>query len=374
MAIGRSLGGGAASLIRAITGMGDYKVTANSLVPGALGYEEKQDSLPAFGVIGRGTRIQHREFIQDIVSSSVASAFSVTKFAIQPAFTFPWLSTVASNYQEYKINGMVFEFKSTSSDALNSTNTALGSVVMSTQYNVLQPDPLNKASMEQLEFVTSCKPSLSMLHPLECARGESMMTVLSTRSGPAATGSDLRLYDYANHYVSVSGMQATNVNIGELWVSYDITLLKPRLGSAADMADRYYVAGTGVDTTHYFGSPRATASTSSDLGTVLTDTTITFPANFTGNVLVDYWCQGNSTAGVTAPTVTGSAGCTALTGLLAPAVSSIGNNGNTWGQLTNRSTWSCVGGGVITFSGGTFPAALTAMNLLIVVLPSSLTN
>lgn len=201
-----------------------------------------------------------------------------------------------------------------------------------------------------------------------------MMNVLSTRAGPAATGSDLRLYDFANTYVSVSGMQATNVNIGELWVSYDVELLKPRLGAAADMADHYYNAtGSGVTTSAYFGSTIPTVSSTSDLGTVLTNTTITFPASFTGTVLLSYRVTGNSTA-VTAPTFTPSAGATTVTGLLGTGIQSVGSNGNTWVNLTYLGTFMCVGGGVLTLSGGTMPASPSAMDLLIVVTPSSLTN
>lgn len=370
MGIGSALGSGAQGLFRAITGVGDYKVTSNSLMGGP---GIPADSLPKFSNSGRGVRLTHREYIQDIVTHpSVAGGFNLTKVAIQPALTLPWASTVAQNFQEYKIHGMIFEFKSTSSDALNSTNTALGTVVMATQYNVLQPDYTNKQQMDQSEFSCSSKPSTSIIHPIECARGESMMSVLSTRNAPAPTSSsDLRLYDFANFYIATAGGQATGITVGELWVSYDIELLKPSLGSAADQAD-VYVLGAGITTSAYFGSSIPAKSASSDLGTTLANTTITFPASFTGQVQMTY-IVGGTGATVQAPTVTPSAGASNLNMFAGYQNPSIGPGGTySAGNMISSYTFSCVGGGLLTFSGGQLPTATTQGTLILNVLPSTL--
>lgn len=370
MGIGSALGRGAQGLFRAITGVGDYKVSSNSLMAGP---GVAVDSLPKFSNSGRGVRLTHREYIQDITTGSVAGAFNLTKVVIQPALTLPWASSVAQQFQEYKIHGMIFEFKSTSSDALNSTNTALGTVVMATQYNVLTPDYTNKQQMDQSEFSCSAKPSQSIIHPIECARGESMLNVLSTRNGPAPTSSsDLRLYDFGNFYIATAGGQAASVTVGELWCSYDIELLKPALGAAADEAD-VYVLGAGIAvTTNYFGTTLPAKSASSDLGTTLTNTTITFPSSFTGQVQLTY-IVGGTAATVQGPTVTPSAGATALNMFANYANSNIGPGGTySAGNMISSYTFSCVGGGLLTFSGGQFPTATTQGTLIINVLPSTL--
>lgn len=368
-ALGRTLGSGAASLLRHITGMGDYKVTSNSLIN-----QSPEDALPAFGTTGTGVRIRHREYLADIVSSGTAGGFKIDKFVVQPAFTWPWMSTVAQQYQEYRLRGVVYEFKSTSADALNSTNTALGTVGICTQYNVTTPDPTTKSQCDQLEFISSCKPSATMLHPIECARGDSMMSVLSTRNAPQASGTDLRLYDFANTYVYSSGLQGTSVNVGELWVSYDVELLKPQLGGAADTADMY-VLGAGVTTAAYFGSTLPTATVSSDLGTKLTNTTIQFPSTFTGNIVVNYYVNG-SAAACTSPTVTPSAGATVwnIYNTTGTAFSGnvIGPGGATLSLLQSTYAFQISGGGTLTFSGGGLPTGATFGNLLIATMPSSL--
>ena len=68
-----------------------------------------------------------------------ADVFKIDSYLINAANpkTFPWLSQIAANYEQYDIEGMVF-----SADALNSTKTALGTVMMATQYDVLD-EPLN---------------------------------------------------------------------------------------------------------------------------------------------------------------------------------------------------------------------------------------
>lgn len=54
-----------------------------------------------------------------------------------------------------------------SADALNSVNTALGQVIMATDYNAANPPFGQKSEMENYEFGQSCKPSESQIHPIE---------------------------------------------------------------------------------------------------------------------------------------------------------------------------------------------------------------
>jgi hypothetical protein len=66
-----------------------------------------------------------------------STAFTNTSFNINPsnALLFPWLSNIAANFSEYRFKNLRFCFNSTSANALNSTNTALGQVIMTTNYN-----------------------------------------------------------------------------------------------------------------------------------------------------------------------------------------------------------------------------------------------
>ena len=151
--------------------------------------------------------------------------------------TFPWLNQIAGNYEQYFIEGLVFEFRSTSADALNSTNTALGSVMMATQYDVADPVFRSKAEMLNYEYSNSLKPSDNCLHMVECEPSQSVLSGLYTLDGSAPANTDSRLYHLGRFSIATVGFQAANVNIGELHVTYQIRLLKPKLYAELGMAN-----------------------------------------------------------------------------------------------------------------------------------------
>lgn len=237
---GKLIGGALQGLFKKLTGYGDYKVNSNTFMTG--------NDPPLFASKGRGMVVQHREFLGDITTSSVASQFNIQTFPINAAqpTTFPWLSQVASQFEQFCVRGMIFEFKSMSSDALNSTNTALGSVIMATQYNSVNAPFTNKSQMENHEFSSSCKSSADFIHGIECARGETPVNCLYTRLGSVPVNADPRLYDLGQFNIATVGFQGTSVNIGELWVTYDIELLKPQLqssGISTPIADHWLLTG-----------------------------------------------------------------------------------------------------------------------------------
>lgn len=224
-AIGQKVGS-LAHYIGRIFGSGDYMqsapVKSNSIL---------QPQAPTFNTkSGVATvNIRHREFLGDVITSSTIGGFSINSFPLNPGLsaTFPWLSDVCGqSFQQYRINGMVFEFRSMSSDALNSTNTALGSVVMCTDYDSADAPFNSKQQMENTEFGVSCKPSSNMIHAIECAPRVTTATELYVRAFAPPSNTDIRLYDWGRTYIATTGFQAASVNIGELWVSYDITLIK----------------------------------------------------------------------------------------------------------------------------------------------------
>lgn len=220
------LGFAAGHLIGRVVGSGDYMmspfpVSRNILVNGK--------ELPQFASDKISNVVCHREYIKDITTGA-AGTFSLESFLINPGRrdTFPWLSNLAGSYEQYKIHGMIFEFKSTSADSLNSTNTALGSVTMSTEYDVRDANYPNKTTMQNAEFAQSAKPSLSQMHAIECDPKQSVMTQLYVKGREEIASSDQRFYDFAKFQIATSGFQASNVVIGELWVTYCIEFFKPQ--------------------------------------------------------------------------------------------------------------------------------------------------
>lgn len=209
-----------------IFGSGDYVTSASQVKSNTL---VGSSQIPSFTHGKTSVRIQHREFLGDLISSATPGLFEIKDYQINPGLetTFPWLSqVVGNNFQQYRINGMVFEFRSMSADALNSTNTALGSVVMATDYDSTDLRFTTKSQMENTEFAVSCKPSACMIHAIECDKKQTTLSELYMRSAPPPGTADIRFYDLGRFSIATVGMQAASVNLGELWVSYDIEFLK----------------------------------------------------------------------------------------------------------------------------------------------------
>lgn len=236
--LGEFAGGAAHAAFTGLTGLGDYKVRRNVFMTGNL---PKVTNISESG----GNTIRFQEYLCDIITSGTPGALDIQSWMINPANpdTFPFLSQVAMNYEQYVIEGMLFAFQSRSADALNSTNTALGSVMFATQYDVMDAPFQSKADMLNYEFSTSCKPSENCMHMIECEPRQTTINELYTiSSNSVPTGADPRLYFLGKLSVGTIGFQAAAVNIGELRVTYQVRLLKPKLYVTLAQNYEYYFA------------------------------------------------------------------------------------------------------------------------------------
>lgn len=239
--VGRIIGSG----IGRIFGSGDYSLsnvpTSNTLY-GTMP--------PAFGSTSGATTIRHREYVTDIMSSV---GFVCSSYDLQPgnSVLFPWLSNIVQNYEQYRFKGLVLEFKSTSANALNSTNTALGTIGIVTQYDVNNPDFTTKQQAENYAGSQAVNPSQSMLHFVECAPRSGVLDKYYIRGNVVPAGEDQKFFDMGKVCLFSQGSQAV-ANIGELWVSYDIELFMPKQATFStvlplvDMARQNAVTNTSA--------------------------------------------------------------------------------------------------------------------------------
>lgn len=364
MGIGARLGAAAGSILqkgfKKLTGFGDYKESGSALNMGGDVPQFANGSGSSTAQSG-SIRVQHREYIQDIQGST---GFNIQSFILNPGLndTFPWLDALAANFEQYRIRGMAFVYKATCATAVASTNTALGTVVMATQYNANAAAFQNKQQMENYQFAQSGVPFNDITHYIECAKSQTSVSNLYIRTGSVPSGQDARLYDMGIFYLATVGMQAAST-IGELWVTYDIELLKPRIisgtGGNIVLSDHFILAGTPTTGINYLGTGGGPTATS-NLGGVINATGAYSAGNGTGNnnwyVFPDHINQGTF---MYFYQVTGAAGL--LTNSL---VTSLGTNlsrklflaGNTTGAfnqvagVTAGTQWEI---GTIAFNGGT---------------------
>jgi hypothetical protein len=267
----------------------------------------------------KSTIITHKEYVMDVISSTngnnnLALGTNLFAFPIQPADSnsFPWLATVAQNYQEYRPLGIVWEFKSTCGSAVSSTNNAMGSVLMSTQYRASSLPFTNKQQMDNEQYATDIVPWSNGCHFIECAPHQTPLDTLYVRTGDVGTDS-IEMYDLGTFYLATTGQQANGVVLGELWVSYQFELLKPQLstGSAADGASILYlhaIFGGVTSGTNIFQNPTGFTGSlqlGTDPGGSALKPTIAPNQFSTGDVIqVIITVNGGTAVAIAAPTFT----------------------------------------------------------------------
>lgn len=181
---------------------------------------------------GPRPRIQHREFVAPIMTPAAGTTFATQSYNLNPGLsrTFPWLSQVAPSFQAYQLNGCVFQYESTSSDY--ATGTALGDVTISSQYDMNRSPFDTDQEVKDSAYSTHAKPSVSFLHPIECAKKMTLTQkhMIRVDTDPIAERDEL-LYDWCRVQVSTTGVTtpATPVKLGNLYVVYDVTLEQPNI-------------------------------------------------------------------------------------------------------------------------------------------------
>jgi len=224
--VGKWLGEG----IGSIFGSGDYQMMGAHPKYNVLMSDAQ---IPKFSSSRQTNIVCHREYLKDVTGTT---NFVLQSFPLNPglAFTFPWLATVAEAYQEYRFHGLIFEFRPLITDFI--TAGAPGVVIMATNYNADAPMFGSKQAMENSEYAVATKPTLALIHGVECDPSQTILPERYTRTGVVPAGQDLRLYDLGNMQIATQGNPNGQL-IGELWVSYCVEFFKPILpASVTDAA------------------------------------------------------------------------------------------------------------------------------------------
>lgn len=286
------------------TGRGKY-TAGNLLMAGGAG------SVAGFSSASDETgalTISHREYVTDIYGLDTGETFHLTALRLNPGLhaTFPWLSQIAANYEEYELIQLVFEFESKISDQLGGTNGQVGSIIMFTDYGPDSALKTSKYTMLQGYASGDALLTNNLVHGVECdpkkLHGDGHKYV-RTR---AIEGS-LNDFDLGITQIGVSGtpVALTNQIVGQLYVNYTVKLMKPRIYSALALAvdqDIWSSNGAHADGAQIFTRPLM-PGVENAIGTLLQITqegthvnnalqqagdlqkvTLTFPASFAGPV------------------------------------------------------------------------------------------
>lgn len=210
------------------TGLGDYNITGNSLM---ANIDQTQGGDLRISTGQRSTRVTNREYLGEVVTGPVQGEFHSQSFRINPAnvYTFPWLSPIASQYDQYKAKGILFEFQSTATE-YTATTASLGSVIMATDYDVNDKPYSSKSQMLNAAFSQESKMSNSAVHGIECDPHELQRNVFYTRATGVFREQTDRDHDIGIFTIATQGGGLpANQSIGSLYIHYDVELLKEQV-------------------------------------------------------------------------------------------------------------------------------------------------
>lgn len=327
--LGKTVAGALRSQIKRYTGSGMYTGSGayqtNSLIS-----DGSNPIVPEFSPEPdeSGTVvISRREYISDIYAPAITVPFSIQRFPLNPGIesTFPWLSQIAQNYDEYELEQCIFTFKSTTTDIGSSTTGQCGTVIMATNYNAAAPNFDDKSVMMEYMGAMSCKTTESMQHGVECDPAKlSGSPGNYVRSNPIVSGQDLKTYDHGSFQIAVANTpsQYANNTLGELWISYTVKLRKPKffvgrgLGISRDILVSQGGFGTGTATLNFGSSANWLYGQQNNIGIAirssgtyggLTATNANpvyiFPAQFAGHLQIMYASEGTTISFTTFPTI-----------------------------------------------------------------------
>lgn len=374
---GRSMGASLGKRLSKLVGSGDYttnEVSVNSLI------NSNRSTLPSasFGSDGTEVRVRRREFLSDVLTSATAGAFKNYSYSINPGLsaTFPFLSQLAANYEEYCFDGLVFEFITSASPYISTS--ALGTVVASMEYNASSPLFTSKFTMENSAAAVSTRLDKSLMYGIECARGQNAQNCYYVRTGTSTV--PLNSTDMGNFQLAIApgaGVPVSSV-IGELWVTYDVALKRPVLNPSRVGTLSY--AATGASTTAVAGTANMVTTTSGRLSSsTFTSGTLSGVFTLTGLVgdvvLCSIYHFGTASTTWTFPTYT-YAGCEAKLGIMGDSTLSSngapGAAGSTTKTVTNVLVKLTAASAIVTatYTAGVLPTA-SVVNASAIVLGNS---
>lgn len=233
-------------------GWGTYEIPrgANDLVVGGHWAEQGNGSAPVYHSLqgadeGGDVVISNRELVQ-LVKASADGSFKIDPFSTNPADeVFHHLRQQASQYENFEFLGLMFQYVPMTGEG-GSNN--LGVVGMATSY-----DPEHEREFSNLEDLlrfkgaTTCKPSVGMLHGIECDPAKRSVKVMYVRDNIKR---DKPFTDPATFYIASQGCEA-NATLGQLWVTYSVRLrnIKPYIPKESSLLHAPKIMKQGIDWT-----------------------------------------------------------------------------------------------------------------------------
>lgn len=264
---------------------------------------------------GETITISHTEYVQDIVGSSLFTAYSLP---INPGDTsvFPWLSGMVSNWEKYRFKHLSYSYRPTCSSTTN------GSLAFGVDFDETDTDPITKPTLLGFQGVTS-GPAWQPKRTANVTHGNDPNLWRYIRFNTATLANeDPRVNDTGKIIVGTSGFNTTG-DVGELWVTYTVELSVPQLYSSAEQ--RCIIVNNSPSPSLPFGGSTTTqGSLRIDLGS----DKYTLIFRDAGSYLLRFLMSGTGLAADTIPVIGVGTGTALIpTSVLGTYIDSTGTHG-----------------------------------------------
>jgi hypothetical protein len=188
----------------------------------AVAYANKQN-FPNRAIKSR--RIKNSELVATVLGS--VSYDASQRFYLNPGLgnSFPWLSVIAAQWQQYRFHSLRFRY------VTRSSTSTVGSIILSPDYNPKETPP----TTEQQASNTQDAVEDVVWKELCCHLDPSAMFPFGPRKQIRRTlvAGDISIYDAARLFVCTTGQTDASA-IGKLWVDYDVELFVPQNSPNSD--------------------------------------------------------------------------------------------------------------------------------------------
>lgn len=229
--------------LQKLIGRGDYSLegsqtSVNSLIKG------NPSAYSSFGDNHAETVVEYREYIGDLATGTVTPQTAGTllgsdtnlfyqTFNVNPGdpTVFPWFNKIATRYEEYRFDGLIFEYVSTTSPY--NTNSAMGEVIITSQDNVTATELTTRQSMFNTEMCCTGRLDRNIMYGVECAQQAQKWYYVK---GNASAATPANLQDFVKVYFAsqVAATFPSDSVLGEIWVTYRVRLRGPVMLDGVD--------------------------------------------------------------------------------------------------------------------------------------------
>jgi hypothetical protein len=184
--------------------------------------------------------VKETEYIGEVTVSNQPNFQNLYTLPCNPgqSSTFPWLYTIAKNYEKYRFLELCFFYKPEVTEFTSNVNT--GKVILSADYDASDAAPSTKQQMEDVDPHADGMPYQLIQLTLDPRQMFQMSDARYVRIAGLPGSSDIKTYDCANFFLAVQG-QVANSTIGELHVRYTVELSVPVIEDVVQAPINYSV-------------------------------------------------------------------------------------------------------------------------------------